>query len=209
MMLKIEKALIKEGFKAIAGVDEAGRGPLAGPVVAGAVIIRDFSFPVTINDSKKMTARARSRAFDEILKRAFVGIGIIDHLRIDEFNIYQASLRAMEQAVDNLSIQPDCLLIDGPYRINNSVKNVSVIKGDSKSVSIACASIIAKVTRDRIMEKLDKLYPCYDFKNNKGYGTSLHMNLIKEFGPSPVHRLTFYPCCAKREEKKYIAKTKR
>lgn len=204
-LLKIERAVKREGFKIIAGLDEAGRGPLAGPVVACAVILKEYSFPVEIRDSKQLTALARVKAYEEILKRAYVGIGIVDKTVIDKINILRASLLAMEQAVLNLKISPDCLLIDGPYRINDSVKNISLVKGDNLSLSIACASIMAKVARDRIMFKLDSLYPQYGFKSNKGYGTKTHLEAIEKFGPSPVHRLSFFPFARKNNKKNYLA----
>lgn len=200
-MLRIENALWKEGFKIIAGIDEAGRGPLAGPVVASAVILNETSFPVIIKDSKKLSPKARSRAYDEILKRAYVGLGIVTSEDIDKFNIHQASLAAMRNAVNGLKIKPDCLLIDGPYRIDEMVKNVSVIEGDSQSLSIACASIVAKVVRDRIMEILDRIYPSYDLKRNKGYGTREHFKAIEKFGASAAHRLSFFPFNLSRRHK--------
>lgn len=200
-VLKIEKALHEEGFSIIAGVDESGRGPLAGPVVASAVIVKDISFSVDIRDCKRLTSLARSRAFDEILRYSYVGISIINQQEIDKLNIYQASILAMRQAVCNLRVRPDCLLVDGPYKIDDSIKNISVIGGDTTSLSIACASIVAKVVRDRIMEKMDSLYPLYGFKNHKGYGTKKHLKSIKKHGPSPIHRLSFYPFCSKRTRK--------
>lgn len=192
-MLRIENVLWKEGFKIIAGIDEAGRGPLAGPVVASAVVLTETAFPLIIRDSKKLSPPARKLAFNEILKRAYVGVGIVPPQDIDTFNIYQASLMAMRDAVGSLKIKPDCLLIDGPYRIDGQIKNVSVIEGDSQSLSIACASIVAKVVRDGIMEALDKIYPMYNFKRNKGYGTEEHFKAIEKFGASLVHRLSFFP----------------
>ena len=205
MMLHIEKALEKEGFKAIASVDESGRGPLAGPVVASAVVLKEPSFPVIIRDCKKLTHQARFQAYKEIVKRSYVGVGIVNKENIDRLNIYQASLLAMKKAVYSLKIKPDCLLIDGPYRISNSIKNISVINGDNNSLGIACASIVAKVIRDRIMYRLDALYPQYDFKHNKGYGTKKHLALIEKFGPSPVHRLSFFPFTKREYKRRHLA----
>jgi ribonuclease HII len=204
-MLKIEEVLKREGFNVIAGIDESGRGPVAGPVVASAVILKDLFFSVAIKDGKKLTSLARSKAFGEILKRSHVGIGIVDRDDIDKLNIYKASLLAMKEAVCSLKIKPDCLLIDGPYRISvtssrdedESVKNVSIINGEAHSLSIACASIVAKVVRDKIMEKIDELYPEYDFKHNKGYCTQKHLEAIEKFGPCLAHRLSFFPFAQK------------
>lgn len=201
-MLRIENALWKEGFKMIAGIDEAGRGPLAGPVVASAVVLTETTFPVTIKDSKQLSPKARKSAYDEILKRAYVGLGIISPREIDKLNIHKATLTAMGIAVGSLKVKPDCLLIDGPYRINETVKNVSVIEGDKKSLSVACASIVAKVVRDGIMETLDKIYPQYDFNHNKGYGTREHFKAIEKFGASSVHRLSFFPFNLRRRKNK-------
>jgi len=208
-MWRIENALKEEGFRLIAGVDESGRGPLAGPVVAGAVILKKTSFSTVIKDSKLLTHKARVRAYEEIKKYAHVGVGIIDREKIDRLNILQASLLAMRNAVSRLKVKPDCLLIDGPYGISDNVKNVSVIGGDGKSFCIACASIVAKVTRDKIMHRMDKLYPQYDFKNNKGYGTKKHFQLIEQFGPSPIHRLSFFPFMPKENKRKCFAEGKK
>lgn len=201
-MRRIERALKEEGFRIVAGIDESGRGPLAGPVVASAVVLKEVSLPVIIRDCKKLTYRAKYLAYEEILKCSYIGIGIVEKEDIDRLNIYQASLLAMREAVRNLGIKPDCLLIDGPYRISENVKNIGIIGGDSRSFCIACASIVAKVVRDKIMHGLDKLYPQYDFKHNKGYGTKKHFQLIEKFGPSPVHRLSFFPFTQRENKRK-------
>jgi len=177
----------------IAGIDEAGRGPLAGPVVASAVILRSVNFINRIDDSKKMTPRSRERSFREIFKKAIVGIGIVDERTIDEINIYRATKRAMELAVKDLSSAPDHIIVDGNMGISAACPVKCIVKGDSKSMSIAAASIVAKVTRDRIMKKYDSLYPVYGFSRHKGYPTPFHKEAIKKNGPSPIHRMTFRP----------------
>lgn len=180
------------GFAAVAGVDEAGRGPLAGPVVSAAVILPD-SLPVTgINDSKKLTARKREALYHEIHHNAVaVGVGIVDPDEIDRINILQASLAAMAMAVKNLHLQPDFLLIDGQFCIPMDLPQQAIIKGDSKSISVAAASIIAKVTRDAIMDAYAQQYPEFDFLSNKGYPTKSHQEAIRKFGCCPIHRKTF------------------
>lgn len=192
-LLKAEQKLNKAGYRLIAGVDEAGRGPLAGPVVASAVILRDFNFANRIDDSKKLTSRVRERSYREIFKKALVGIGIVDEKIIDSINIYQATKRAMELAVKNLKSEPDHIIVDGnmPFRAKCPVK--CIVQGDSKSLSIAAASIVAKVTRDRIMKEYDAIYPQYGFSRHKGYPTRSHREAIKRNGPSPIHRMTFHP----------------
>jgi ribonuclease HII len=180
------------GFAAVAGVDEAGRGPLAGPVVSAAVILPN-SLPVTgINDSKKLTARKREALYHEIHHNAVaVGVGIVDPDEIDRINILQASLAAMAMAVKNLHLQPDFLLIDGQFCIPMDLPQQAIIKGDSKSISVAAASIIAKVTRDAIMDAYAQQYPEFDFLSNKGYPTKSHQEAIRKFGCCPIHRKTF------------------
>lgn len=176
-----------------AGVDEAGRGPLAGPVVAAAVILcrkSDFSY---LNDSKKVTPRRREILYQEIVRHALIGIGVVDEKRIDEINIYQAGRLAMKQAVLDLPITPARLLIDGNLRLDLPIEQRSIIKGDQKSAAIAAASIVAKVYRDAWMNHLDEIYPDYGFKQHKGYGTPRHLDKIREKGPSEVHRKTFAP----------------
>ena len=192
-MLRHERKLHKAGYSRVAGIDESGRGPLAGPVVAACVVLKDFSFNVRIDDSKKLTPKARLKAYTEIDKKASFGIGIVNERIVDQINIYKATIVAMGLAIQDLTQKPDYLLIDGNMRLDLPYKKICIVKGDSKSLSIACASIIAKVTRDRIMEKYHKKYPNYGFIRHKGYGTKQHKEAIKEFGPSPIHRFTFNP----------------
>jgi len=174
-------------------VDEAGRGPLAGPVVAGAVILKSFDFTCEINDSKQLSPKKRDRAYAEILKKAVVGVGIVDEKTIDAINIYQATLRAMQAAIAALDIPPDYVIVDGQMKLRTACPIKCIIKGDTKSLSIAAASIVAKVTRDRLMLKYDKRYPQYGFARHKGYGTRLHKEALAKFGPSPIHRYSFAP----------------
>ena len=192
-LLLHEKNLNNCGYRSIAGVDEAGRGPLAGPVVAGAVIIKDIRFKERIDDSKKLTAKRREEAYREILKKSIVGVGIIDERTIDKVNIHQATKKAMQMAISRLKIPPDYVIVDGNMKIATKCPLKCIIRGDSKSLSIAAASIVAKVTRDRIMVKYDKLYPQYGFAKHKGYGTKEHMTAIKNHGASPIHRNSFRP----------------
>ena len=176
----------------ICGIDEAGRGPLAGPVVAGAVILPHDSQILWLNDSKKLTARRRELLYDEIMEKSLaVGIGVVNHERIDEINILQATYEAMRQAVEKLGIVPDVLLNDAVTIPYVELKQVPIIKGDAKSVSIAAASVIAKVTRDRMMVEMDQKYPGYGFGSNKGYGSAAHIAVIREKGPCEIHRKTF------------------
>lgn len=173
-------------------MDEAGRGPLAGPVVAGAVILPKDCRILYINDSKKLSAKRRDELFDEICRQALaVGTGIVSPERIDEINILQATYEAMREAVRSLNPQPDLLLNDAVTIPDLLVQQVPIIKGDAKSQSIAAASIIAKVTRDRLMEAYDAVYPMYGFAGHKGYGTAAHIAAIREYGPCPIHRRTF------------------
>ena len=180
------------GYRSIAGIDEAGRGPLAGPVVSGAVILPpDFHCP-EITDSKRLSEKKREALFPVILENASaVGIGIADHREIDRINILQASLLSMRRAVDDLGTLPDYLLIDGKFTIDSDVDQEAVVKGDARSISIAAASIVAKVTRDRIMKDLSLEYPAYDFHRHKGYPTRAHKAAIQRHGPCPVHRKSF------------------
>ena len=188
-MYLFEKRARKKGFRRIAGIDEAGRGPLAGPVVAACVVL---SAPIPgVNDSKKLSEKIRERLFDKIMAGAEVGVGIISESIIDEINIYWASCLAMKQAFDNLPVKPDYVLVDGRMRLDISPPYESIVKGDQKSASVAAASIIAKVTRDRIMREYHKLYPQYEYERHKGYPTRRHRELIKIFGPSPIQRKTF------------------
>lgn len=191
-MFRHEKRARKKGFDLIAGIDEAGRGPLAGPVVASAVIINDLEFNYEINDSKILSPKKRLLAYQEIIKKAIIGIGIIHEDIIDKINIRQATILAMEEAVFNLSIDPDLLLIDGRLKLNLPHHQKRIISGDSKSLSIAAASIIAKVTRDFLMLDYHKKYPVYRFDLHKGYGTKFHIRRIKKYGLSPIHRKTFH-----------------
>ena len=178
--------------KWICGIDEAGRGPLAGPVVAGAVILPEDCEILYLNDSKKLTAKKREELYDVILEGAVsVGIGMASPERIDEINILQATYEAMRQAVSRLSVQPQLLLNDAVTIPEIQIPQVPIIKGDAKSVSIAAASIVAKVTRDRMMEEYDKVLPEYGFASNKGYGSAAHIEALKKYGPSPIHRKTF------------------
>ncbi len=179
-------------IKVLAGVDEAGRGPLAGPVVAAAVIFDRKTFHKEINDSKKLSEYKREELFGWIVENCkSYGVGIIDHKEIDEINILQATLKAMKSAVEQLQRKPNLVLIDGNKSFHSALKTKTVVKGDAKSFSIAAASIIAKVTRDRIMREASNKFPEYCWAKNKGYGTRAHRDAIKKFGASPFHRKTF------------------
>lgn len=176
----------------LCGIDEVGRGPLAGPVVACAVILPKDCDILWLNDSKKLTAKKREEFYDVIMEGAVsVGIGMASPERIDEINILQATYEAMRQAVSKLSVQPQLLLNDAVTIPGIQIPQVPIIKGDAKSVSIAAASIVAKVTRDRMMEEYDKVLPEYGFASNKGYGSAAHIEALKKYGPSPIHRKTF------------------
>ena len=187
-----EKKATREGYNPIAGIDEAGRGPLAGPVVSAAVILPHVLPIAGVIDSKKLSAKNRSRLYEEIYSQAVsIGIGIVDPAEIDRINILQASLLAMSMAVENLKPQPECLLIDGPFQISTRLPQKPIAKGDALSVSIAAASIVAKVTRDRLMERYDEYYPQFGFARHKGYPTLAHKAAIRQFGYCPIHRRTF------------------
>lgn len=176
----------------ICGIDEVGRGPLAGPVVAGAVILPKECDLLYINDSKKLTEKKREELYDIIMEKAIsVGIGYASPERIDEINILQATYEAMREAINKLSVSPDILLNDAVTIPEVSCKQVPIIKGDAKSISIGAASIIAKVTRDRLMVDYDTVYPQYGFASNKGYGASVHIEALKKYGPTPIHRRSF------------------
>lgn len=176
----------------ICGIDEAGRGPLAGPVAAGAVILPKDCDILYINDSKKLTAAKRDELYDVIMEKAVsVGIGMASHERIDEINILQATYEAMRQAIGKLDPAPDLTLNDAVTIPGVDIKQVPIIKGDAKSISIGAASIVAKVTRDRMMVEYDNIYPGYGFASNKGYGSAEHIKALKEIGPSPIHRASF------------------
>lgn len=181
-----------EKFGYVCGIDEVGRGPFAGPVVACAVILPSNSQILYLNDSKKLSEKKREELYDIIMKEAVaVGIGMRDAGRIDEINILQATYEAMRDAIANLKVKPDVLLNDAVTIPGVDIKQVPIIKGDAKSVSIAAASIVAKVTRDRMMVEYDKKYPGFDFASNKGYGTQKHIDALKELGPTPIHRRSF------------------
>jgi ribonuclease HII len=182
----------KAGYDLIAGVDEAGRGPLAGPVVAAAVIIPQGTDLAGVRDSKKMTPGAREKAFPDICHRVLaMGIGVVSHDYIDKFNILRAALEAMRQAVAALAPQPEFVLVDGIHEIPLPVPQRCLKKGDQISRSISAASVVAKVYRDRIMRSYHQMYPVYDFDRHKGYGTRQHLNALAKYGPSPIHRKTF------------------
>ena len=197
--LSEEKKLWKQGFKFVVGLDEAGRGPLAGPVVAAAVMLnlkfknKNLKLLDEVNDSKKLSEKQREILFKILADHEDVkwGIGIVSEKVIDKINILEASKLAMQKAIKKLDA--DYILIDGNFKIKFEGQQKSIIKGDQKVFSIAAASIIAKVTRDRIMDKLHKKYPQYGFNKHKGYGTALHIEMIKKYGPCKIHRKTFYP----------------
>ena len=176
----------------ICGIDEVGRGPLAGPVVAGAVILPKDCKILYINDSKKLSAKKREELYDVIMEQAVaVGIGMASPQRIDEINILQATYEAMREAIQKLSVKPDILLNDAVTIPQVDIRQIPIIKGDAKSISIGAASIVAKVTRDRLMEEYAKVLPEYDFASNKGYGSAAHIAALKQYGPSPIHRNSF------------------
>ncbi len=183
---------IYAAYGRIGGVDEAGRGPLAGPVVAGAVILPEDCEILFLNDSKKLSEKRREELSDEIRDKAVAwNVGLVDYDVIDEINILQATYEAMRQAISGLSVRPDILLNDAVTIPRVDISQVPIIKGDAKSVSIAAASILAKVTRDRLMIEYDRLYPEYGFAKHKGYGTAAHIAAIRTYGPCPIHRRTF------------------
>jgi ribonuclease HII len=189
--LKFEQKLWERGYKRVAGVDEAGRGPLAGPVVAASVILPTDVSILGINDSKKLTQKRREDLYGWILGYASVGVKVINHETIDEINILNATKKAMVGAVEDMVGQPDYLLIDGTIALLTKIDQEYIIKGDEKSMSIAAASIIAKVTRDYIMEDLHELFPMYGWDTNKGYGTRKHRDAIQKYGPTAYHRMSF------------------
>ena len=197
-MLRYENELLARGYDLIIGVDEAGRGPLAGPVVAAAVALRQTVFKNAINDSKKLSDKQRQAAFPEIIEKSFFGIALASEKIIDRVNILEATKIAMQQAVKKLidKLPPErinniFILIDGNMKFKMDYPYESIVKGDSKSMSIAAASILAKVTRDRIMCGYDKVFPKYDFFRHKGYPTEKHRMILKEYGPSAIHRMSF------------------
>lgn len=197
---EIEKKILAENFSLVGGIDEAGRGPLAGPVVAACVTIgKNFDYKNSniklITDSKKLSEKTREKLF-EVINNEFheVAIGICDSKTIDQINILQATFLAMKKAIGMLKQKPDFILIDGSFKIPNlSLEQEAIVKGDSKAICIAAASIIAKVTRDRIMLDAHSKYPQFNFNKHKGYGTKLHIENLKKYGPCPIHRLTFKP----------------
>ena len=179
-------------YEYVCGIDEVGRGPLAGPVVAGAVILPKNSDILYINDSKKLSEKKREELYDIIMERAVsVGIGYSTPERIDEINILQATYEAMREAIGKLAVMPDLLLNDAVTIPQVSVRQVPIIKGDAKSISIGAASIVAKVTRDRLMVQYDEVYPEYGFASNKGYGAQVHVDALRKYGPCPIHRRSF------------------
>ena len=183
----------KNGIKYIAGIDEAGRGPLAGPVVIGCAIMPEDSMIEGINDSKKVSEKKREKLYDEIIENAVSwSVAIIDKQDIDELNILNATKKGVTEAIKGLKIKPELILVDALNGIDTcGIKYDSIIKGDSKCYSISAASILAKVTRDRIMRQWDEVYPQYGFAKHKGYGTKAHIEALKEYGPCPIHRKTF------------------
>lgn len=195
LMSEFDQVFTENGKYVVAGIDEAGRGPLAGPVVAAAVILPEGIMFEGINDSKKLTSRQRDKLYDEIICHAIsIGVGIVNADIIDEINILQATFKAMKKAVFGMKQSADVLLVDGNQTIsgiNETMPQHAIVQGDSKSISIAAASIIAKVTRDRIMADYHEEYPWYDFIYNKGYGSTMHQEALKKFGPSQIHRMSF------------------
>ena len=190
---KYERELNKKGISLIAGVDEVGRGPLIGPVVAAAVILpKDYKLE-GLTDSKKLSEKKREYFYEIIKKDALaIGIGVIDEKRIDEINIYEATKEAMREAINNLKTKPEHILIDA-MPLDLDIPTTSIIKGDLLSITISAASVIAKVTRDHMLYEMDKEYPMYDLKNNKGYGTKKHLEAIKQYGITKYHRLSYKP----------------
>ena len=193
MLKQYENDLRNKGYKYICGIDEAGRGPLAGPVVVASVIMPENSMIEGVNDSKKVSEKKREKLYDLILEESIsYGVGIIGQDEIDEINILNATKKGLTMSLQELTQKPDLIIVDALTHIDTlGIPYESIIKGDAKCYSISAASIIAKVTRDRIMREWDKVYPQYGFAQHKGYGTSAHINAIKEFGPCPLHRKSF------------------
>ena len=192
MLLEYENQLLEAGNKLIGGIDEAGRGPLAGPVVVAGVImpLGESDLIDGVNDSKKLSAKKRDKLYDEILAKAIdVQVAAVDNKTIDEINILNATKQGMLQCIEGFS-EVDCVLIDA-VKLDTSVRTLSIVHGDALSYSIAAASIVAKVTRDRMMEEFDKNYPQYGFAKHKGYGTAAHIAALKQYGPCPIHRRSF------------------
>ena len=193
-MLKYEMHYWRSGFDYIAGVDEVGRGPLAGPVVSAAVILPEGITIPGVDDSKKISAKKREMLFPVITDKAIaIGIGVINEEEIDEINILNATHKAMRVALSQLTIQPNIVMVDGNEADIGKFKQVNIVKGDQKSMSIAAASIVAKVTRDRMMVDYDRIYPEYGFANHKGYGTKFHIEALKKYFACPIHRRSFRP----------------
>ena len=191
-MKNFDNSFLTDKIKFIAGVDEAGRGPLAGPVVSAAVIFDDNTFIEGVNDSKQLNETQREMLLPQILKLSLAcSVSIVSHIKIDEINILQASLLSMRNAVDRLKVKPNLILIDGNKTFDYHIQTKAIIKGDTKSFSIAAASIVAKVARDRLMKRLDTYFPQYLWAKNKGYPTKEHIAALIRFGPSPFHRKTF------------------
>ena len=192
-LYEYENELYDKGINLIGGIDEVGRGPLIGPVVAACVILPKNYKLEGLTDSKKLSEKKRDKFYNILMKDAVsIGIGIVDEKEIDELNIYQATKKAMAQAVDNMKIKPEHILVDAmPLELD--IPTTSIIKGDAKSITIAAASVIAKVTRDRMMYELDKKYPMYDLKHNKGYPTKKHLEAIDKYGITKYHRLSYGP----------------
>ncbi len=189
-MKEYEKKYAEYSF--ICGIDEVGRGPLAGPVVAGAVILPKNCDILYLNDSKQLSEKKREELYDVIMEKAVsTGLGFVSPERIDEINILQATYEAMREAIGKLTPEPDLLLNDAVTIPGVKIRQIPIIKGDTKSISIAAASIIAKVTRDRLMVKYDEIYPEYGFVSNKGYGAQAHIEALKKYGPTPIHRKSF------------------
>ncbi len=192
MTYEPEHELKAKGYSVICGIDEAGRGPLAGPVFAAAVILPEGLEDLGINDSKKLTEKKRDQLFDVIKEKAIAySIASASEKEIDEINILNATFLAMKRAVEGLSLRPEIALVDGNRKPGTGIEEITLVKGDAKSISIAAASILAKVSRDRYLLELDKEYPQYQFARHKGYPTALHYEMIKKYGISPVHRLSF------------------
>lgn len=191
-LLKYEKALYKENKRFICGVDEVGRGPLVGPVVACACIIPKNYHLEGLNDSKKLSEKKREELYPKLIKDCIYGIGMVDAKTIDEINIYEATKIAMKEAINNLKVKPDYVLIDA-MKLDIDIPSLSIIHGDALSASIAAASIIAKVTRDRMMIELDMVYPMYGFKKHKGYPTKYHLEMLEKYGPLDNYRFTYGP----------------
>lgn len=203
-MLRIEKELKNRGFDLIIGVDEAGRGPLAGPVVAAAVLLKNFSFKNRVDDSKKLTGQQREKAFFEIKTKSVYATAASSHKQIDRINILQATILAMQAAISKLTkkltakqLKRVFVLIDGNMRFKLQLPYRSITGGDGKSLSIAAASILAKVSRDKVMEKNHKIYPQYGFIQHKGYPTQMHRDILRKIGPSEIHRKSFLKCLTK------------